>query len=133
MSTLLTDLEQRLAAPGGGAVREEWMAQTSRLEQRLRGRIAQGLSRDEFPVWQAAADAAQPLAQATGVTLYPPVPMAIQRVGRVERAQMLLESTSRPALQHLLAQWRDTLSHCQRLPACKGLLRWALDVDPIAV
>ena len=81
----------------------------------------------------AAADAARPLAQATGVTLYPPVPMAIQRVARVERAQMLLESSSRPALQHLLAQWRDTLGHCQRLPASKGLLRWALDVDPIAV
>ena len=59
MSTLLTDLEQRLAAPGGAAVREELMAQASQLERRLRERIAQGLSRDEFPVWQAGAEAAR--------------------------------------------------------------------------
>ncbi len=82
---------------------------------------------------QAAADAARALAQSTGVTLYPAVPMAIQRVARVERAQLLLESASRPALQHLLTQWRETLVHCQRLPQCKGLLRWALDVDPVSV
>jgi len=59
MSLLLTDLEQRLSAPGGAAVRDELLASTRQLEQRLRERIAQGLSRDEFPIWQAAADAAR--------------------------------------------------------------------------
>ncbi|MBJ7265312.1 MAG: hypothetical protein JHC61_17105 [Burkholderiaceae bacterium] len=58
MSITPTDLEQRLAAPGGIAVRDDLLARTRQLEQRLRGRIAQGLSREEFPVWQAAADAA---------------------------------------------------------------------------
>ena len=36
MSLLLTDLEQRLSAPGGAAVRDELLASTRQLEQRLR-------------------------------------------------------------------------------------------------
>lgn len=58
MSTALTDLEVRLAAPGGAAARDELLTRTSALEQRYRTRIALGLPRDEFPLWQAAAQAA---------------------------------------------------------------------------
>ena len=36
------------------------------------------------------------------VFLFPPVPMAVQRVANIERAQMLIEAASRPALQRLL-------------------------------
>ncbi len=77
----------------------------------------------------AAAAAAPGLAGAEQVTLYPAVPMTIQRVANVERAQMLLESASRPALQRFLAAWSGVL-HATRE---KGLIRWAVDVDPLAI
>ncbi len=67
------------------------------------------------------------------VTLYPPVPMSIQRVADVERAQMLVESASRVALQRFLAAWHGTLHATRGLPESKGLIRWAVDVDPLAI
>lgn len=81
----------------------------------------------------AARDAARQLAGAEHLTLYPPVPMHIQRVANIERAQMLLESDSRPALQHVLKHWHEHLARCKTLPAAKGLFRWAIDVDPLAI
>jgi primosomal protein N' (replication factor Y) len=55
--------------------------------------------------------------------------MSVQRVANVERAQMLVESTSRAALQHFLTHWHDVLHATKE----KGLIRWAVDVDPLAV
>lgn len=81
----------------------------------------------------AARDAARNLPGAEHVTLYPPVPLTIQRVANVERAHMLLESVSRPALQHLLAQWHPVLATCRSLPQAKGLIRWVMDVDPVSI
>jgi primosomal protein N' (replication factor Y) len=78
---------------------------------------------------QAASDAGQTLAAAHDVTVYSPVPMTIQRIANVERAQMLLESASRGALQRFLAQWRPVLQAVRE----KGLIRWAIDVDPLAI
>jgi primosomal protein N' (replication factor Y) len=81
----------------------------------------------------AAREAARSLPGADHVTLYPPVPLTIQRVANVERAHMLLESASRPALQHLLAQWHPALATCRSLPQAKGLIRWVMDVDPVSI
>lgn len=67
------------------------------------------------------------------VTLYPAVPMTVQRVANVERAQMLVESPSRAALQRFLAGWHDTLHIVRQGPEGKGLIRWAVDVDPLAI
>jgi primosomal protein N' (replication factor Y) len=77
----------------------------------------------------AAAAAAQELAAAQQVTVYSPVPTAIQRVANVERAQMLVESASRPALQQFLAAWQPVLQATKE----KGVIRWAVDVDPLAI
>jgi primosomal protein N' (replication factor Y) len=67
------------------------------------------------------------------ITLYPAVPMSMQRVANIERAQMLIESPSRAALQRFLTAWQSVL-HCTRqLPEGKGLIRWAVDVDPLAI
>ena len=86
---------------------------------------------------QAAAQAAQDDAQwaplLQGITIYPAVPMGIQRVANVERAQMLLESPSRAALQRFLAAWQSLLHQTRKQPAGKGLIRWAIDVDPLAI
>jgi primosomal protein N' (replication factor Y) len=63
--------------------------------------------------------------------VYPPVPPAVSRVADVERMQMLLESPSRAALQQLLRRWAPQL-HGLRSQH-KGLLRWAVDVDPLSI
>ncbi|MGD9774854.1 replication restart helicase PriA [Diaphorobacter sp.] len=79
---------------------------------------------------QAACDAARGanLPGLDQVFLFPPVPLTIQRVANVERAQMLLESASRAALQRFLAAWQPLL-HAER-PRHRGLVRWLVDVDP---
>lgn len=76
-----------------------------------------------------AAAGAQGLPGDGHVVVYSPVPMTVQRVANVERAQLLLESSSRPALQAFLAAWQPVL-HGLRL---RGLIRWAVDVDPLAI
>ncbi len=82
---------------------------------------------------QGAADAARAAALPgmDDVFLFPPVPLAVQRVAGVERAQMLLESPSRAALQRFLAAWQPLL-HAERARH-KGLARWLVDVDPQAI
>lgn len=67
------------------------------------------------------------------ITLYPAVPMSIQRVANVERAQMLVESPSRNALQQFLSAWQSVLHTTRKQPVGKGLFRWAIDVDPLAI
>ncbi len=78
----------------------------------------------------AASTAADGLEGADRVTRYPAVPLAIQRVANVERAQMLVESGSRAALQRLLAGWQPVLHALRRTPEGKGVIRWLVDVDP---
>ncbi len=80
-----------------------------------------------------AAQAGAELPGREHLTLYPAVPMAIQRVANVERAQMLIESDSRPALQAFLSAWQEQLHLARSQPEAKGVLRWAIDVDPLAI
>ncbi|MBI5784786.1 MAG: primosomal protein N' [Rhodocyclales bacterium] len=74
----------------------------------------------------AACDAALPLA-GDAVALYDPVPMRMARLKNLDRAQLLVESASRPALQSFLAEWNGLL---HKLKAPRDL-RWHLDVDPL--
>ena len=100
----------------------------------------QALLRAEARTQQAAQDflnAAKALGEArlpadAGVlSVYPAVPMSMQRVANVERAQMLVESHSRKHLQQFLATWQEDF---QQLRAQhKAVLRWAIDVDPLAI
>ena len=46
---------------------------------------------------------------------------------------MLVESTSRMALQRFLTQWQHVLMQTRKQPQFKSLLRWAVDVDPLVV
>ena len=78
---------------------------------------------------QVASKEAASLAGADRVTLYPPVPLSVQRVANVERAQMLIESPSRAALQRFLADWQPLLLARKD----KGVIRWAVDVDPLVI
>ncbi|WP_295522771.1 primosomal protein N' [uncultured Pseudacidovorax sp.] len=81
----------------------------------------------------AASAAVDDLPEAAAVQRYPAVPLAIQRVANVERAQMLVESESRVALQRLLAQWHPRLHALRRGPEGQGIIRWLVDVDPQAI
>jgi primosomal protein N' (replication factor Y) (superfamily II helicase) len=67
------------------------------------------------------------------VTLYPAVPLTIQRVANVERAQLLIESDSRAALQRFLSAWQPLLLQSRSAPEARGLIRFAVDVDPLTV
>ena len=67
------------------------------------------------------------------VSVYPAVPMSIQRVANVERAQMLIESSSRKALHRALELLQEELHASRSLPEHKGLIRWLVDVDPLAI
>jgi primosomal protein N' (replication factor Y) (superfamily II helicase) len=73
------------------------------------------------------------LAHYPQVMVYPAVPLGVQRVANVERTQMLVESPSRAALQAVLAAWHGPLLRLKRSAAHRGVLRWAMDVDPLAI
>jgi primosomal protein N' (replication factor Y) len=78
-----------------------------------------------------AAELAAALPEAAGVIVYPPVPLAVPRVANIERLQMVAESPSRGRLQRFLAAW---LPHLHALRGeVKGVARWAIDVDPLAI
>jgi primosomal protein N' (replication factor Y) len=81
----------------------------------------------------AAAQAAAGLPHFEDVTLYPAVPLTIQRVANVERAQLLVESASRGALQRFLSAWQPVLLQSRSLPEARGLVRFAVDVDPLVI
>ena len=67
------------------------------------------------------------------VSVYPAVPMSIQRVANVERAQILIESASRKALHRVLELLQEQLHASRSEPQHKGLIRWLVDVDPLAI
>jgi primosomal protein N' (replication factor Y) len=65
--------------------------------------------------------------QYVDVMLYDPVPMRMARLANLERAQLLIESSSRRALQHFLSEWRTLLASIKS----PSRLRWHLEVDPL--
>jgi primosomal protein N' (replication factor Y) len=60
------------------------------------------------------------------VHVYDPVPHVITRRADLERAQLLVQSASRPALQDYLRAWSERL-----FASAPRAVRWHLDVDPI--
>ena len=82
---------------------------------------------------RAASDAAQQGQLPQDVFVYPPIPMSVQRVANVERAQMLVEAMDRRALQRFLHAWQPWLQWLRSQPQHKGVVRWLVDVDPLAL
>jgi primosomal protein N' (replication factor Y) len=72
------------------------------------------------------ADAAARVEPPAEVRVYDPVPHLITRRAGYERARLLMQSTSRPALQGFLTALTESL-----FEADSRLVRWHLDVDPI--
>ncbi|WP_103705710.1 primosomal protein N' [Paraburkholderia eburnea] len=96
--------------------------------------VYQALLRAEGRTLEAAlaflAEAAKALAAmptASRVMAYDAVPLTIVKVMNVHRAQLLVESSSRAALQATLRAWLPTLR------GLRGVLRWNLEVDPLDI
>jgi len=125
-------------------------------EQQLKERLEAGLPPSTFQALLRSDARAQSVAQAflnhanaqlqsleglgtqdasalAEVSVYPAVPMSIQRVANVERAQMLIESASRKALHRVLELLQEQLHASRSEPQHKGLIRWLVDVDPLAI
>ena len=74
-------------------------------------------------------EVAQAYDGASAVMRYDPVPLRVVRVANTERAQLLVESSSRPALQAFLAGWGpDVMALAARLR-----IRCHLEVDPLEI
>ncbi|MEK8087978.1 primosomal protein N' [Aquabacterium sp. A3] len=82
---------------------------------------------------QAAQDHLASTGEASPLALYPPVPTPVQRVANIERAQALIESAHRLALQRLLQHLQPVWLAQAQEHRRNGLLRWAVDVDPLAI
>jgi primosomal protein N' (replication factor Y) len=91
------------------------------------GFLAQARAESEDGMLDGADEATR--AALARITLYDPVPLRVVRVANVERAQLLIESDHRPALQHFLHVWGA------RLPALASAarVRWHLEVDPLEI
>jgi len=89
---------------------------------------AEGRTLEAALAFLAQAAGALPAIPAAGrVTAYDAVPLTIVKVMNVHRAQLLVESQSRAALQATLRAWQPALR------ALRGVLRWNLEVDPLDI
>lgn len=92
--------------------------------------LYQALLRAEARELQIALDFLQQAvdcANHPGITVNDPIPMSMTRVANVERAQLLVESVSRPVLQAFLKTWMGMLR------AMKTRAKWSLEVDPVDI
>ncbi len=92
--------------------------------------LYQALLRAEARELQQALDFLQFAAECVthpGITINDPIPMSMTRVANVDRAQLLVESPSRPALQAFLKTW------IAELRASKSRVKWSLEVDPVDI
>jgi primosomal protein N' (replication factor Y) len=90
----------------------------------------QALLRAEAPELATAIEfleVARDALPSDAITINDPIPMTMTRVHNVERAQLLVESSSRPALQAFLTAWVDILR------ATRTRVRWSLEVDPLDI
>jgi primosomal protein N' (replication factor Y) len=75
----------------------------------------------------AFLETARDLMSSDAIIINDPIPMTMTRVHNVDRAQLLVESSSRPALQGFLKAW------LAELRAVKTRVRWSLEVDPLDI
>jgi primosomal protein N' (replication factor Y) len=90
----------------------------------------QALLRAEAPELAQAIEflnAARALVDHEGIILNDPIPMTMTRVHNVDRAQLLVESASRPALQAFLKVW------IEELRATRTRAKWSVEVDPVDI
>jgi len=70
---------------------------------------------------------AQSASDAPSLMVYDPIPMPLSRLAGKARAQLLVESTSRPALHRFITQWQHELK------TVSGPTRWQIEIDPAEI
>jgi primosomal protein N' (replication factor Y) len=107
---------------------------TALLEEREQAALPpylyQALLRAEAPELATAIEflnIAKDCVEHPGITINDPIPMSMTRVHNVDRAQLLVESASRPMLQAFLREWLLTLREM------KSRVKWSLEVDPLDI
>jgi primosomal protein N' (replication factor Y) len=107
---------------------------TALLEEREQAALPpylyQALLRAEAPELATAIEflnIAKDCVEHPGITINDPIPMSMTRVHNVDRAQLLVESASRPMLQSFLREWLLTLREM------KSRVKWSLEVDPLDI
>lgn len=73
-----------------------------------------------------AAELGRDICGKDNVTIYDPVAASMMRLAGRERAQVLVQSSSRSRLQQFLAAWRTALTEARA-----STTRWSIDVDPL--
>jgi primosomal protein N' (replication factor Y) len=81
----------------------------------------------ELPIALEFLQAAAAAVKQEGIIINDPIPMTMTRVANVDRAQLLIESSSRPTLQAFLTLWIATL--CE----IKTRARWSVEIDPMDI
>ncbi len=81
----------------------------------------------ELPIAIEFLEAARDCLPSDAILINDPIPMTMTRVHNVDRAQLLVESSSRPALQAFLRVW------VEQLRAMKSRVKWSLEVDPLDI
>lgn len=81
----------------------------------------------ELPIALAFLESARDCLAHDGILINDPIPMTMTRVHNMDRAQLLVESSSRPALQAFLREWMEALR------AMKARVKWSLEVDPLDI
>jgi primosomal protein N' (replication factor Y) len=81
----------------------------------------------ELPIAIAFLESARDCLAHDGILINDPIPMTMTRVHNMDRAQLLVESSSRPALQAFLREWMEVLR------AMKARVKWSLEVDPLDI
>jgi len=81
----------------------------------------------ELPIAIEFLEAARDCLPSDAILINDPIPMTMTRVHNVDRAQLLVESSSRPALQAFLRVW------VEELRAMKSRVKWSLEVDPLDI
>ncbi len=81
----------------------------------------------ELPIALEFLHAAAAAVKQDGIIINDPIPMTMTRVANVDRAQLLVESSSRPTLQAFLTPWIATLREI------KTKARWSVEVDPVDI
>jgi primosomal protein N' (replication factor Y) len=92
--------------------------------------LFQALLRAEAPALATAIEfltMARDCVEHPGITINDPIPMSMTRVHNVDRAQLLVESPSRPMLQAFLKEWLRALRDM------KSRVKWSLEVDPLDI
>ncbi len=87
---------------------------------------AEALLRDAPQSFLRAAEACASACPHPGVSVLGPVPSPMERRAGRYRAQLLVDATSRRALQRFLPEWIAAL---ESLPSARKV-RWSIDVDP---